>query len=156
MNSDLAVATNIILPTSYTANEEEIVMHNYFIIFESSPYELIHTTAIPQHLKEDIFAIQDIEHPLLSIDVSHQRYFPMTKKELEACPNLHEAVFLCQPYIVNNVLDHPSCLINKVFKKPQEDLCSRKIIFHCEPITRPDSGDSNWQAEFEQSSRKWS
>ncbi|GAB0093955.1 hypothetical protein DMENIID0001_091490 [Sergentomyia squamirostris] len=144
MNADLMVSTQLQQTTSISCHHGDIIVHLFLPIIETTAYDLIHTTSIPQHITNNTFTIQDIEHPLIGMNFHEQKYFSITTEEIKNCQRIQPATLICQVEVLCNILEHASCMINQILDKKNEERCPIKKVTLKDILWKKMSVENSW------------
>lgn len=109
-----------------TFSADDIVIHGFLNLKETSKFKLVAATAIPERSKDNKFTAAFTVTHLVAIDYNHQRYFNTTVEEVEKCVNQPQNTHLCSTTSVHNLEAHSNCMIDYIINRSDEWACEPK------------------------------
>ncbi|XP_055715173.1 uncharacterized protein LOC129809389 [Phlebotomus papatasi] len=140
----LIISDHSLKTAKYKVTEDNITVHIYFDIMESTTDELIHVIAIPKHLYNDTYLLRDIENSLLGVDYHNQKSFIMNNEDLRSCKILTQGNHMCKTDIVYNIPDRPSCVLDEIFRRHQGEECVTKKVTVQDVIWKKLNTENTW------------
>jgi hypothetical protein len=116
--------------------EKKILISGFIRLIETSKFELIAASFIPQRVDNNTFATSLSETKFLAINFNDQRYFQTGLTELAKFINAQTQAYLCAPSLIHNMELHSDCIIDFIINRDEEWTC---------PVTRFTVKDTIWK-----------
>jgi hypothetical protein len=109
-----------------TIEHQQISIHGYLNLVESSQFDLILATAIPNKIEDSRYTAISTDNQLFAIDYNKQEYFVMTIEDLHQCNIVGHLKYACSPSAVYNIETREHCIIDALFQRKEQHVCPMK------------------------------
>jgi hypothetical protein len=125
-------------------DDNKIVISGFIRLIESSRFELIAASFVPQRFGNDTFATSLAETRFLAINFNDQRYFQTSPTELGKCISVQKQTYLCAPSLIHNMELHSDCIIDFIINRHEEWTCSVRKFTVKEAIWKQLTMENTW------------
>ena len=109
-------------------NDTTISIFGYFPTIEIPKYEIIKVTAIPQKISNETYRVLNLPTTLTVINYDLQTYFEISEEHLSQENKIDNGIFLCSPAAVFNLENHPNCILDTLYQRPDSAPCPQHTI----------------------------